>query len=728
MNSYTFGINGSWWLVALFVLLSFAFTYYVYRKTVPPISKSRKGILVFLRTMALSLLIFVLFEPVIGMISSSEIMPKLLVMMDNSESMELQDAGGDRKEQYQNAINASGFAEMDQKELLVSTFDSEAKKYEFYDEKILDISGKTTNMSDAFKWALKNSSNDNIKATLLFTDGAFNEGNNPIYSAEMFAKPVYVIGIGDSSQIKDVSIQYLMANEVAYLDNPVPVNVLVRIDGYEEGELKAELFDNGELIGEQTFSITPEIKEINAIFEYLPKSEGVHKLTAKINEFEGEITAKNNKAHEFVRVIKNKRNIVIFGGAPSSDISFIKQELKDEKGVSITSFIQKKGAEFYGPQPTKRDLMESELIILCGFPIYYTSDATLKLIAEELEAGKPVMFIASKDIDYQKLKRLENYLPVNTVSHQPREFLAVTEVRPEAITNAVVRFSGADSDIDMWNALPPIFKTETFVNVKPESEIVAYMQVNNVSINEPMIVTRDFQNKKSLSVLGYGLYRWKLMGYAADQAKGREDKPDLYSIFLRNAVRWLSVENKSKFVSIKADKKFYSQGDEVQIIAQVYDASYTPVDNANVRLVLSGGADNSSRDVVLNSVGNGKYSSMIEGLGTGDYYFKGSAQVNGSGLGKDEGRFSVGDVSIEYSNLRMNVQLLREIAERTGGKFYTAEQADEFMDDLKQSGVFEANFVAQRSEIPLWNLPWALALAILLFSIEWFLRKRAGLL
>jgi hypothetical protein len=114
MNSYTFGINGSWFFVALFVLISFAFSYYVYRRTVPPISRSRKGVLVFLRTMALSLLMFVLFEPVIGMISSSEVMPKLLVMLDNSESMKLQDAGGDRQEQYKNAIESSAFSDMDQ--------------------------------------------------------------------------------------------------------------------------------------------------------------------------------------------------------------------------------------------------------------------------------------------------------------------------------------------------------------------------------------------------------------------------------------------------------------------------------------------------------------------------------------------------------------------------------------------------------------------------------------
>jgi hypothetical protein len=612
--------------------------------------------------------------------------------------------------------------------MLVSTFDSESKKYEFYNQDIVDFSGQATNLSDAFKWALKTTGTENVKAALLFSDGAFNEGNNPIYAAEMFAKPVYVIGIGDSSEIKDIAIQYIMANEVAYIDNPVPVNVLIKIDGFEEGELKAELFDNGEKIGEQAFNLAPENKEINAIFEYMPKSEGIHKLTAKINDFEGEITTKNNTAHEFIRVIKNKRNIVIFGGAPSSDISFLKQELSKEKGVSVTEFIQKKGAEFYGEQPTKRDLKESELIILCGFPIYYTSEATIKLIAEELEDGKPVMFIGSKDIDYQKLKKLEPYLPFNTVSTQPREFLAVAEVRPEAITNAVVRFTGADSDLEMWNALPPIFKTETFVNVKPESEIVAYMNVNNVSINEPMIITRDFQKKKSLAMLGYGLYRWKLMGYAADQAKGRDEKPDLYSIFVSNAVRWLSVENKTKFVSIKSDKKFYAQGDQVQMIAQVYDASYTPVDNANVRLVLTGGPDKSSRDLILSSVGNGKYTATIESLGAGDYYFSGSASINGSSLGKDEGRFSVGDVSIEYSNLRMNVQLLREIADRTGGKFYTATEAKEFMNDLKNSGEFESNFVAQRSEIPLWNLPWALALAILMFSVEWFLRKRSGLL
>ena len=81
MNSYTFGMSGSVWWYVLLVLIGIAFTVYTYRYTVPPVSKSKKTLLMVLRSIGLSLLLFVLFEPVISIISGKEEDPKLAVLI-----------------------------------------------------------------------------------------------------------------------------------------------------------------------------------------------------------------------------------------------------------------------------------------------------------------------------------------------------------------------------------------------------------------------------------------------------------------------------------------------------------------------------------------------------------------------------------------------------------------------------------------------------------------------
>ena len=725
MNSYSFGISGSWWLAIALLIAAIAFSYYTYRTTVPPITGGRKTILMTLRSIALALLLFAIFEPVITIISGSEVAPKVAVLLDNSLSTGMQDASGDRAQMYRNALENANLDDIDEESIVPALFSDDVLKIEEINPDSIAHSGQLTNISGAIRWAARGSREENIRAALLISDGAFNSGNNPVYETDLFGKPVFVIGIGDTTQPKDVLIESILTNEVAYVENPVPVNVNIRVNGYPEGALELTLKDNGETFEKDTINIHPERKEYTAVLEYMPKTEGNRKITAEVSELEEEITYKNNYSSEFIKVLKNKRNIAIFAGAPNPDISFVKHVLADEKGVNIQTYIQKKGAEFYGEQPNAAALSEVDIIMMIGFPISSTPQQTINMIRQLAERGKSLFFIASKQTDYRRLKPISQYLPFEAKNFSYREFMAVPDVKSDALSSPLLRVTGTETDLKLWNSLPPVFRTEVFVEVKPESEIVAGMKVNNVAINEPLILTRSFQNHKSVAILGYGLYRWKLLGYAADVAKGREEVFDLYDILMKNTVRWLTVSDKNKMIRIKTTKDHYTSAEPVEFLGQVYDAAFTPIDNAEVLVKISGGEQ--ARELKLNSLGNGRYSGNIEGLAEGDYAYTAYVNVNENRLGSESGRFSVGEINIEYQQLRMNSSLLRNIAERSGGKFYLPEDAGNFTGDLESLSSFRPLGVTTREEHALWNLPWLLIIAILCFATEWFLRKRYGM-
>jgi hypothetical protein len=252
------------------------------------------------------------------------------------------------------------------------------------------------------------------------------------------------------------------------------------------------------------------------------------------------------------------------------------------------------------------------------------------------------------------------------------------------------------------------------------------MKINNVPLKEPLIMSRAIQNKKSVAVLGYGLYRWKLLGYGEETAKGQTDRPDLFTAFINNSFKWLSINQNNKLVNIKTTKKVYSKFEKVEFNAQVYDASYSPIDNAVVSVKVNTGT--AQRDIVLGGLGNGRYTATIDGLAEGDYFFTGSATFNGRSLGNDKGRFSVGDVSIEYQNLTMQSGLLRSISERTGGKFFLPENSKEFLNYLNNLKNFKPRGITLRSEYNLRNIAWILGLVIICFGAEWFIRKKSGML
>ncbi len=726
MNSYTFGINGSWWLFILLMLISIGFAIYNYRQTVPPISDRKKMILIALRSIGMGLLLFLLFEPLISMISGKEEQPILAVLLDNSQSAAMTDASGDRTQEYMKAIDESDFLSLSEDQLDVNLFDVNVQGITEFGKGNLNFKGQMTDISHGLKEIMRKTEEKNIQAILLISDGAVNTGINPVYLADILGKPIFTIGIGDTTEPRDLSIQSILTNDIVYVDNPVPVNVNIKTSGFDEGDIKVELFDNEQKISEQSFNIHPEKKEFTAIFEFTPKTEGVRKLIAKVNSLPKEITLKNNTKTDYIEVLKNKRKIAIFASTPGPDVSFVLNALLDEKGTEVKSFVQKNNFEYYEGNPTDKDFKETEVFILIGFPGNNTPTTVLQNINSEVDKGKSLFFIASKDINYNNLRVLEDELPFVTTSTKPMEFLVIPDVNPNAVSSPLLRITGNTEDLQYWNQLPPIFRTETFVRVKPESEVIATIKINNVPLKEPLILSRSVGNKKSVAFLAYGLYRWKLLGYASDYAKGKTNEPDLFTTFIQNTAKWLSVDIDNKFVNIKTTKKFYSSSEKVEFIGQIYDKSFNPVENATVSVIIKGSGEN--KEIILNSIGNGRYTGEFEGLAEGGYFFSGDAIVNGLKLGSDNGRFSVGELGLEYRNMTMNAPLLRTLSERTGGKFYLPGNANKFLDDLKKAKSFRSHSITQKSELTLWNLPWLIAIALLMLSVEWFIRKRSGML
>jgi hypothetical protein len=478
-----------------------------------------------LRTIAMSLLLFVLFEPVLTRITGKTIKPKIAIYLDNSISTGIFDASGSRKETYKKIIEELNITSLDDDSYLLKSFSNNISDIDNFDFDSLKLNGVETNLSNVINYTSNITDDENIEANIIISDGSFNSGGNPIYEVERYNKPIFTIGIGDTNKPKDISVRSLISNEIGYIDIALPVNINLTANGINDTSRIIYLYENDKLIDSDTISITENINQYTLLFEYIPKIEGLKKLTAKVEGSDDEITIKNNEKSNIVRILKSKQKIAVFAGSPSPDLSFLKNELLKDNSREVIEFVHKSGSSFYD-QPSTEILNKAELLAFIDFPRKSTPISIINDIKEQLANGKPIFFIAGINTDYAKLRSLEEYLPFRTISSNKQEFLAAPDVDSYSISSPLLRINGNENDIDIWNQLPPIFRTETFVQIKPESELVAGLKVNGVDIQQPLIVTRNFQNSKSIAILGYGLYRWKLMGYAAEKAKRNKDIVD----------------------------------------------------------------------------------------------------------------------------------------------------------------------------------------------------------
>ncbi len=170
----------------------------------------------------------------------------------------------------------------------------------------------------------------------------------------------------------------------------------------------------------------------------------------------------------------------------------------------------------------------------------------------------------------------------------------------------------------------------------------------------------------------------------------------------------------------------FTTAEPVEFTGQVYDDELHPVDNAQVIVKLQRGKEQT--EVALNAVGNGMYEGSLDAPGEGEYTFTGNALRDGRSFGEDKGKFTVGQMNVEFLETKMNKPLLEQIAYRTGGKYYDARDAERLGRDLAADVHFTAKELTQASEIELWNWKYLAGLVILLFAVEWFLRKKSGML
>ena len=166
MNTYGIGIIGSWWLVVLFIIVAVGLSIFLYRNPIPPLSPRQKILLITLRSLALASLLFVIFEPVLTIISGSQESPLLKVVFDNSISVSIKDAKKDRSEQYKQVFQNLDFGKMPKNDVKFSIFDAEVKDIENISYNALTFKGQLTDISKAIKYAAKETDKTNIKAML----------------------------------------------------------------------------------------------------------------------------------------------------------------------------------------------------------------------------------------------------------------------------------------------------------------------------------------------------------------------------------------------------------------------------------------------------------------------------------------------------------------------------------------------------------------------------------
>jgi hypothetical protein len=703
----TFAFSTLFFILGIILIISYAVFSYLY--TVPRISTAKKSLLIFLRTSALLLILFILFEPVLSLAKKESFRPVNLVFIDNSRSIKIED-GTSREENVRAFISGLKGSRISGHSIL-HVFGNQVKRF---DSLSPPFNEGITNFSEIFRSVEE--SNLNVSSVTVVSDGVITEGPNPLYKAARLNIPVYTVGIGDSSRKNDLLVRDVLYNEFIYAGITTVISATLVNSGYAGESVTVSLSEGGRTLSQQNIILSSDGQQ-EVRFDYTPDEAGEKKLTIAASNLRGEQSYDNNRYVFFVNVLSSKIKVLLLAGAPSADLSFVRNALLQDENLTVNSITQVAPGKYVEKNNRENLIDSAEIFFLIGFPSKETDNSLLNSIVKEISSDrKPFFLLLSDGIDYNKLKVLQNDLPFIMNNTLP----GYTEVLPD-IDQGKLRHpllqTGSDKIIMDWGSLPPVNMVNSEFSAKPESEVLARAKIRNIPIQKPLILTRKLGSKKSAAVLAKDVWRWKLQTAVKDSR--------VFESFMLNSVKWLNTRDDQKQVVIRTSKKIYSQGEEVRFIGQVYDASFNPIPDASVSVNITG---EETRSIILNPLGNGIFEGIFETNRTGDYNFSGEAVLNSDKIGSDKGAFNIGEVDIEMLNPRMDYEFLSLLANETNGKFFLPEEQDELFRIISQGIERTTDEKIITSEFSLWANEWLLIIVIFLFAFEWFIRKQSGML
>ncbi len=709
-------------LLLLLTVCGYTAAYFMYRFTVPQVSASKRTVLILLRGTAIALILLALCEPLLQFVSREDRKPVIALLADNSLSMSQKDGAGDRAQILTSLIKGTAVELLSEKaDLKLFTFSSSAEPLT---AESLAVNGGATNISSALQSSLR--SIDDLRGIILISDGNYNAGSNPLYDAEKSRIPVFTVGIGDTNDQKDIAVAKLLTNSVGYVDASIPVEASIRASGVSPRSVTVTLREDGTKIDEQRVTISAQNgpSDLPVKFSYTPGNDGMKKLTVSVEGIDGEITAKNNSRSSLIKVLKNKILISVVTGTVGPDVAAVMQTMNADKNIQADLFYQLPNGEFK-PQKDGAELrttmMKCDAVILIGFPTAQTTAASLQSVAQAVEQRSlPLLFIAGRMLDLQKVRTLERFLPFTVSSERMDEQTVLPFVQERHRYHQLIQQEGT-----AWEKLPPVYYSLTAFTAKPEAQNLLSVKIQNVPLTNPLFIVRSIGSSKSAAVLCYGLHRWKVLAGSSDDTKQHFD------LWFSSLIRWLSVREKDKFLRVEPAKEFYSQGEQIDFTAQVYNESYQPMDNAEVFVSVRPHGKQSGGErieALLSSSGTGLYEGNIAGLSEGEFTYTASATVNGDTVGTAAGRISVGEQSVEFAETKMNKPLMQQLASSSGGEYVDASEFSLLTERILARQEMSLREQTHTEEFQLWNLPSFLAVIVLLFGVEWFVRKQSGML
>jgi len=739
----------------------------------------RRLLLAALRIAAFAIVLVLLFEPVMAVSTSVDLPRTVLVLLDVSDSMNIQDKRRRDADQRSAALAlgkvsygdanaavpddarpaassasrlelARGLLRHPTHNVFTKIAESYQVRYFAFGEKLFPAEGKgatgpgalaaldandaATRLGTAMEEALARFSGQSISGIILLTDGASNEGVAPLEVARRMRErtiPLYPVGLGLAQPV-DVRLDAVLVPETVFVKDKVPVRIQYSSSGLAGQPAEIALSFQGRDVGTKNVRLTDKAQYLEVLFTPpLPTDDAKLEVAIRpIGASADQATEVNSRVSRTLRVIDDKIKVLYVEGKPRWEYRYLRRVLLRDHRLDVKFWMTEGDKEL--AQYTERYLptfpMTAEkafafdLVILGDVPRERFSNLQLERIEELVRdrGGSLLLLAGAQHAPYEYLGTpIEQMLPVRIRPDgvQGLDDLVHPVVTPEGLQSAVVALEYPEErNQALWYQVRPMFGVPRLDGAKKGASVLLTLS-GGVRGREPYPLVCWHRDRRGMVMYVGSDELWRLRFKRGDKYHAR---------FWGQTIQFLTLSRLlggNKRIQVEVDRTDYRTGQRVQVNANVLDEAYSPVLTPTFDLLAERQGPEMQRTTVrLAAVPGmpGMFRGFFSPEQAGRYELR---PADAPREIANSVRIHVEAASLERQEPAMQEEVLRQMVDQAGGRYFTVADLPEITKHL--AGEQRTTTVRYTKE--LFDLPVIFVVLLVLLGLEWLLRRRFDL-
>lgn len=737
------------WLLPVFIVLAAAALALLIRfrlQSIKPrrdrtsaITARRAGTLWGLQTALIALLLVLLWQPAISVAELSAQGNIIAVVIDDSRSMAIADEHGTSRESAALSALQAGVLDGLNKRFHTRLYTLDNTLTKVDGPRAVTPTASATHLGDGLQHLAEETADLPVGAVVLLSDGGENAqgvGGGGISLTAMQALrnrrlPVHTVAFGSDTPLHDVELEDVSVASTAVANARTSATVSFTQHGYAKQQATLAVRDGARTLAAKPVTLAADgTLQTEALF-FSAGAASASTLRFSVEPMAGEASVKNNSMTRPVLVTDAKRRILYIEGEPRWQFRFLRRAAEDDPSLQIVSILRTSENKLYrqgirGPDeladgfPSRaEDLFQYNGIIIGSVAADYFTPTQQELLREYADRrGGGILFLGGREAlsdggwTASSLNELmPTFLPSgrNHFKRNP----ALVNLTAAGVASPITRLlDDPAKNAERWRKLTYLADYEDPGTAKPGAIVLAEM--TSAGRHMPFLITQNYGNGRTAILASGGTWRWQMSEALGDPS---------HNLFFQQLLRWLVADTPGP-VTASTSARTLSDAGGMTLSAMVHDAQFQPATNAHVTARLTGPSNaNAVLDMVPSHDTPGLYTTSYTAPAAGPYLAEVTAIDAGKELGRDALTFQREDGVAEEFHTAANPGLLKQLANDTGGRAWSAADLKDLPRDISYS---EAG-ISVRSTKELWNLPILFILLLALPLTEWLLRRKWGI-